>query len=187
MLLQVQAQTQTAVRNDMKELKTEKKNMHQQSTMVRKEMRADQKELKSLDGNDVSVQTKDAFYVDFGGIKPTGYLRTTLYDKVYFVQDGMACTAFYDSYGQLVGTTKQRTYTDLPEKGKTYITTHYPGYKMESIIQYDDNENNETDMQMYNQQFAAKDCYFVEMRKDGAAMVLQVFTDGDVGFYQKLH
>ena len=176
----VNAQTSAALLK--KEIKSDKKT----ESLVKKEKRSEEKELRKLEGKEVSYRAKQAFYGDFGNIPRTEWKRTTNYDKVTFTKDGQVMKAFYDADAKLVGTVSDKTFDDLPAKAQQYINEKYKDYSRGSVILFDDNKVNETDMIMYNQQFEDADNYFVEMKKGDKEIVLQVNMVGDVFFFEQL-
>jgi hypothetical protein len=99
---------------------------------------------------------------------------------------GKKMTAWYDYYENLVGTTSQVSFADLPADGQKAIKTKYKDYTVGKVIFFDDNEVNETDMILYNQQFDDADNYFVELAKEKSTMVVMVNTRGEVTFFKRL-
>lgn len=110
----LQAQNQeVAIRKNEKMLSRQEKSIHQ-------EKKADRKELKELKGKEVSYEAKEQFYRDFGDA-PATWRRETPYDIATFTKDGVLQSAYYDADAQLVGTTFQKNYADLPTKAKETI------------------------------------------------------------------
>ena len=177
----VNAQTSAALLK--KEIKSDKK----AESLVKKEKRSEEKELRKLEGKEVSYRAKQAFYSDFGNIPVTEWERTVNYDKATFTKDGQVMKAFYDADAKLVGTISDKTFEDLPANAQKYINEKYKDYSKGSVILFDDNEVNETDMIMYGQQFEDADNYFVEMKKDNKTIILQANMEGDVTFFKQLN
>lgn len=177
----VNAQTSAALLK--KEIKSDKK----AESLVKKEKRSEEKELRKLEGKEVSYRAKQAFYSDFGNIPVTEWERTVNYDKATFTKDGQVMKAFYDADAKLVGTISDKTFEDLPANARKYINEKYKDYSKGSVILFDDNEVNETDMIMYGQQFEDADNYFVEMKKDNKTIILQANMEGDVTFFKQLN
>ena len=176
----VHAQTSVAL------VKNEIKSYKKQESAMKKEKREERKELKKLEGNVVSDQSKDAFYGDFGKIPVSKWERTAYYDKATFIKDGEVMTAYYDADSKLVGTTSQKAFTDIPAAAQKFIDAKYKDYSKEDVVFFDDNEWNETDMIMYGNQFADADNYFVELVKDNKDIILQVNMLGNVIFFKLL-
>ena len=177
----VNAQTSAALLK--KEIKSDKK----AESLVKKEKRSEEKELRKLEGKEVSYRAKQAFYSDFGNIPVTEWERTVNYDRATFTKDGQVMKAFYDADAKLVGTISDKTFEDLPANAQKYINEKYKDYSKGSVILFDDNEVNETDMIMYGQQFEDADNYFVEMKKDNKTIILQANMEGDVTFFKQLN
>jgi hypothetical protein len=164
------------------EIKTDKEEM----ANINKEKKGERKELRKLKGNEVSYQAKQEFISDFGNIPVASWERLDNFDEADFIKDGQAMSAFYDEDAKLVGTTTNKTFGDLPEKAQQYISEKYRDYSVDGIILFDDNEQNGTDMILYNLQFEDVDSYFVELKKDNKRIVVQVREDGDVSYYTRL-
>jgi len=77
-----------------------------------------------------------------------------------FLDNTVLKTAYYDEDNNLVGTTTDMDATALPEKARDHIDKMYPGYTIEKVVFFDDNEANETDMLLYNESFEDEDNYF---------------------------
>lgn len=167
------------VRNNMASLNS-------QESVIKKEKLEDKKELKRLEGNDVSDQSRDQFYNDFGSIPETQWKKTAKYDEASFIKDGQVLNAFYDADSKLVGTTSDITFTDLPSKAQESINEKYKDYSVGDVLFYHDNELNDDDMALYSEQFDDGDSYFVELKKEDKEIVLQVHMDGVISFYTQL-
>ena len=103
-----------------------------------------------------------------------------------FLDNTVLRTAYYDMDNNLVGTTTDMDVTALPEKARERIEKMYPGYTIDKVVFFDDNEANETDMLLYNQSFEDKDNYFPLLTKDSKQIILKVSTEGEVSFFQEL-
>ena len=136
--------------------------------------------------SEVSPFSKDQFSRDFSNVSNVAWEHTPYYDEATYTQNGKIYTAFYDADSKLVGTTTVKTFSDLPAKAQTFIHEKYKDYTVVGVILYDDNEFNDTDMMLFNQQFEDQDNYFVELRKDNQAIVLQVDMEGWVYFFTRL-
>ena len=81
--------TEVYVKNDIIQLKN-------QESVIRKEKLEDKRELRKLEGNEVSYQSKQQFYVDFGDIPEPQWERTANFDEATFSKDGQVLTAFME-------------------------------------------------------------------------------------------
>jgi hypothetical protein len=167
-------------------LKDEIKVDNKVESNIKKEKKDVRKELRKLDGKEVSYQSKQAFYADFGNVPVSKWERTDNYDKADFTKDGQLMTAYYDADTELVGTTSAKTFSDIPASARKYIDKKYPDYIKSDVVFFKDNELNETDMIMFGDQFDDADNYFVELKKDNKAIVLQVTMSGDVSFFKQI-
>ena len=177
----VRAQTNDALVKN--EIKSDKK----QELTIKEEKREERKELRKLEGKEVDNLTRLAFYGDFGNIPVIKWERTENYDEATFMKDGEATTAYYDADSKLVGTTSNKTFEDLPAAAQKSINAKYRDYTKGTVVFFDDNEANETDMILYGDQFADADNYFVDLKKDNNEIILQVNMIGDVSFFKKLY
>jgi hypothetical protein len=134
----------------------------------------------------VSNFSKEQFAFDFDHPSDATWRRTYLFDEVHFTQDGKKYTAFYDTHAQLVGTTSIIQFDGLPLHAQQEIKKNYKDYSVESIICYNDNELNATDIELFGLQTDAADSYFVELKKANKRIILQVFTSGDVTFFHDM-
>lgn len=179
--MQVQAQEtdKKAVKNEIKEAKKEVKKEKQV-------LKAEKKELRKLEKGDVSYQSKQEFYSDFGDVKDAQWKRSDYFDEVTFTKDGQSMKAYYDSQSKLVGTTSHKKFEDLPISAQKEIKSKYKNYTIKSVMLFDDNEANDSDMLLYGAQFEDSDNYFVELIKGDSGIVLQVTPEGNVFYFTKL-
>ncbi len=126
------------------------------------------------------------FYSDFGEISNVRWSRESNFDVAQFSKAGRKLKAYYDPDGILVGTTEQKTFSDLPLKVQDRIRDKYKDYSIGPVIFFHDNEMNETDMSLWETQFADQDNYFVEMMKGSEKIILRVDTQDEVFFFTKL-
>lgn len=168
----VQVNAQTTEKAVKKELKAEKKTAH--------------KELRKLEGNQVSSRAKDSFLSDFGAIDNVKWERGAQFDEATFAKAGKTTTAYYDYSAKLVGTTTNRKFSDLPAKAQKEIKSRYKDYVTGAVVMYDDNEDNDTNMYYYGTQFDDADHYFVTVSKGGKETILMVAMEGQVSFYKQV-
>jgi hypothetical protein len=161
-------------------------NLHQQASALKKEKSNDHKKTTAINNNQMSSILKEAFNNNFGNVPITQWERTVNFDEVSFSKDGQAFTAFYDNSTKLIGTTAEKTFTDLPSKAQLAINKRYRDYNVGDILFFDDNELNETDMVLYNQPFEDADNYFVELKKGNRKIVVEVNMKGDVSYFTRL-
>jgi hypothetical protein len=180
----------TASMQAQNEYATVKKDIQQSNKEVaaaKKEKKEERKELRKLEGKEVTYQSKQQFGADFGNnITDVTWKRTKYFDEATFMLDGKKTTAYYDIRNQLVGTTQARAFADLPAAAQKYINNKYKDYKVGDVIMYDDNENNDTDMLMYGRQFADEDNYFVELQQGSKDIIVQVDMAGQVFFFTNM-
>lgn len=160
--------------------------LNNQEAVVKNEKKEEKKELRKLKGYDVGYQAKEEFYRDFGDIPVTKWERLGAFDEATFTKDGQTVNAFFDYDSELVGTTVNKSFTDLPSKAQQYISDKYKDYTVADVVFFDDNEYNETDMELYGQRFEDADNYFIELKNDNRSIVLQSNLNGDVFFFKQM-
>jgi len=153
---------------------------------VRVEKKVERKALRKLEGTVTSEFVRKAFYADFGNIPDVVFARRDFMDEATFTKDGQETTAYYDYHGEMIGTTAIVPFEKVPLAGQLEIKKKYPGYKVENVIFFDDNEANDTDMVLYGVQFDDADNYFVKLSKDNKTLILQVNPQGEIFFFKEL-
>jgi hypothetical protein len=107
-------------------------------------------------------------------------------EEASFTLNGKEMKAFYDYNNELIGTTTPVSYLDMPVDARNYIDKHFSDYTTQSVILYDDNEYNQSDMVLYGNAFADADNYFVELSNNNKRIVLEVNMEGLVTFFKDL-
>jgi hypothetical protein len=176
----VNAQTEKAA------IKKDIARIEKQETILSKEKQEAKLELRKLNGKEVGSQAKQQLMIDFGTNADAIWERTVHYDEATFMKDGKTLTAFYDYDSKLVGTTTNKTFSDLPAKAQQFINENYKSYNVGDILEYDDNGLIRSNMAFYNQEFTDADSYFVELKKDNKKIVLQVSMEGNVSYFTRL-
>lgn len=138
------------------------------------------KELRKLEGTEVSYDSQQAFASDFPNMKPVSSKRLVNFDEFTFTKNGKNMTAYYDADNKLVGTTENRTIKSLPLNAQKIIKDKYNGYTIGDVLFYHDNADNNSDMILYDVQFNDNDNYFVQLKKGDKALVLEVDPAGEV-------
>lgn len=165
------AQTESGSGNDKKEMN--------------RELRREERDVKRNEMVE-SYQANQAFLRDFKDAKDVTWKVTPIFEEATFDQDGATTTAYYDFDDELVGTTTLKTFDDIPATAKEFIQKHYAGYAPGEVVLFDDNEANDTDMELYNTIFDDEDNYFVSMKNAKETIVLKVNMNGDVSYFKKL-
>ena len=176
----VNAQTiDASVKNDITSL-------NKQESVLKKEKKEERKELRAFKGTEASYQAQQQFMQDFGNIIVPRWERTPDYDKATFTKDGQTMSAYYDIDANLIGTTMDKTFADIPANAQKYIDSKYRGYSKAAVVFFDDNEFNDADMILYNQPFEDADNYFVDLQKANKEIIVKVNMNGDVSFFKQL-
>jgi hypothetical protein len=153
---------------------------------TKNEKQTERTAIKEILGKQLNPISMNSFSTQFGNLTDVKWLRTVNFDIAIFTNNGREMKAYYDSDGNLVGTTEYKTFNDLPAKGQKYILAKYKDYSVGPVIFYDDNTENGSEMFLYGIQFADADNYFVELAKGDLKIVVQVTPEGNVSFFKKL-
>lgn len=168
----IPTQAQTTAKEIRKELKTEKKDSR--------------KELRQQEGQEVNSKSKDNFETDFGKVENVKWTKGTQFDEAVFTKDGKITTAYYDYDSNLVGTTVNKKFADLPKTAQSEIKKRYKDYITGAVVLFDDNEANDTNMSFYGTQFEDADHYFVTVSKGKEEIILMVSMDGEVSYFKQV-
>lgn len=155
---------------------------HKLSKAQKEENRTIRKEKVATEPNYTTAQH---FLTDFPGATNVSW-KINGFEEAQFTMNGKEMKAFYDYNNELVGTTSNANYFDMPEIARKYIEKHYKDYTTQQVILFDDNEYNDTDMMLYGNQFEDEDNYFVELSNNNKKIVLQVNMEGLVTFFKDL-
>ncbi|HMT96593.1 MAG TPA: hypothetical protein PKC62_07880 [Ferruginibacter sp.] len=175
----VYAQVETMVSNDLKTAKNERK-------IYKEGEKRDKRELRILRGNNVSYQSRQQFLNDFNKSSILKSERNSNYDIFTFNNNGKLTKAYYDANAQLLGTTQIKTLADLPEKARMSLAKTYKGYKIMEVLYFNDNDQNDSNMWLYNTQFDDENAYFVSLQKTNKRIIIQVYPNGDIRYFAAL-
>ncbi|MES1215480.1 MAG: hypothetical protein ABUT20_08185, partial [Bacteroidota bacterium] len=140
-----------------------------------KETKLEKREIKKAERkNEVSYQSKEQFSRDFPDAKNIIYSVSKNFEEAEFTENGIRLTAYYDADSKLVGTTTAKEFSDIPAKAQEYIKKHYAGYNVEQVTLFDDNEDNDTDMMLYDTVFDDADNYFVALKSNTEFIIVKV-------------
>jgi hypothetical protein len=155
---------------------------HKLSKAQKEETRAMRKEKVFSTPN---YTTEQNFERDFPDATNVSWRRAG-FEEAIFTVNGKEMKAFYDYNHELIGTTSVANYIDLPAAAQKFIEKHYSDYTTQSVILFDDNEYNSSDMMLYGNPFEDADNYFVELKNNNKTIVLQVNMEGLVTFFKDL-
>lgn len=147
---------------------------------LRKERREERKEVWL---HSVNTGTEAQFYRDFPQAKNVSWTEGA-FAEATFDDGAITKTAYYDLDDDLVGTTNMVDYLTLPNNARKEIEEKYPGYNVERVILFDDNEFNDTDMYLFNHAFDDEDTYFAVIGNDTKEVILKITLDGFVSFFK---
>jgi hypothetical protein len=155
---------------------------HKPSKAQREENRTIRREKLATEPN---YTTEQNFMVDFPNATNVSWKRAG-FEEAIFTLNGKEMKAFYDYEHELIGTTTQVSYFNMPDNARKYIEKHYSDYTTQSVILFNDNEYNASDMILYGNPFEDADNYFVELSNNNRKIVLQVNMEGLVTFFKDI-
>ncbi len=150
------------------------------------EIKTERKALRKLEGTEVSYMAENNFAADFPNAKDASWERVDVFDVVAFTNNNKKMKGYYDYDGNLVGTTMNKLFADIPSSAQKEIKRKYSDYTIGPVVYFDDNEANQTDMVLWATQFDDADNYFVELDKGKDQIILKVDPFGLVSFFKKL-
>jgi hypothetical protein len=157
-------------------------NSHKITRLQREVNRAIRREKASTEPN---YTTEQNFEIQFPDAANVTWKRNG-FEEASFTRNGKEMKAFYDYNHELIGTTTPVNYLDMPAIARKFIEKHYRDYTTQSVILFDDNEYNPSDMVLYGNTFADADNYFIELSNNNKTIVLEVNMEGLVTFFKDL-
>jgi hypothetical protein len=155
---------------------------HKVSKAQREENRAIKREKALTEPNYTTEQNFEEQFRDATNVT----WKINGFEEASFTLNGKDMKAFYDYEHQLIGTTTPVNYFDMPAVARKYVEKHYSDYTTQSVILYDDNEYNQTDIVLYGNAFQDADNYFIELANNNKRIVLEVNMEGLVTFFKDL-
>ena len=124
--------------------------------------------------NTISTKVNDHFSASFKNAKNVDWKRDDTFDRVSFLLDGKKVQAFYDVFGDLIGTSKTYDFDKLPKSAIETITTKYtyPDYQLKDCIEFATGSN-ETN-------------YYISFDKKNETVVLEITQGGMVSVFAKM-
>jgi hypothetical protein len=147
------------------------------------------KEGREINQGAVNKSMKNHFTSDFPNASNISFEKTKDFDKVNFNQASSQATAYYDHNNELVGTTVKVSFQDLPAVAQIRILDKYRDYSVTDVLKFNVNSDNEsysdndTYMTLYGNSFDKSNNYFVELKGDNNAIVLEVDLSGEVSHF----
>jgi hypothetical protein len=135
---------------------------------------------------DIGSLSLDQFRTDFGKVNNASWRKTVHFDEVSFSKNGKAITAYYDEEGNLIGTTRVRTFNELPPEGQRQIKEEYKGYTIGPVILFRNDNISPDESKIYGPQYRYDENYFVEMTKGKRKIVVQVNPVGTIYYFRSM-
>lgn len=153
---------------------------------LKKGRKADMAEVVNADPAMVSTIDKVNFIADFGFIRNAGWAKSTKYNKVTFVKNGNPMTAYFNTQGEIIGTTAVKKFSDLPSSSQKIIKSRYNDYAIGDVIYFEDYRADDTDGILYGVKFQYPGNYFLELTKGAKRIIVEVNPEGEVLLYSEL-
>lgn len=154
----------------------------------RKDMGSAKAPIISTEKESINFESENNFNIDFPKASDVSWEKTGLFDQANFVSsDGQKMSAYYDTEGNLVGTTMIKSITDLPEKSRNILKDKYADYSVGQVIFFHDNDQNDNDnMILWATAFYSQDLYFAELDKGSNKIVVEITPAGDVSYFTEI-
>ena len=140
---------------------------------------------KDINPDNVSISTQTQFAEDFPGATDVHYAKSKDYDVVYFTSGKRHLKSYYDYKSELLGTTQNETFANLPENAQKKILKDYADYTIVRVIKFDaaEGEDHSLDLIEFGSEDDNPDNYYVELKNNSKAIVVKVDLSGDVDFF----
>jgi hypothetical protein len=119
----------------------------------------------------VTTKVLTHFNAFFAGATNIQWKTGSVFVKASFTQNEQQWEAFYDMEGELVGTSRNIAFTQLPAKAAACITKKYAEYAVKETIEF----NNEKEGLVY----------YVSLVNNGVKLIMEVTASGDVSVFKK--
>jgi hypothetical protein len=121
----------------------------------------------------VNAKVVSHFSAAFKSAKEVTWTATEQFNKASFVLNNEQVNAFYDPYGNLIGTSKTMKFDKLPKNAiETIVSGYsYPEYQLQECIEFV-NAKNETS-------------YYVSMESLNESIALEISPKGKVSLFNK--
>ena len=153
------------------------------SHKLKDQNREEKREVRAVEN--ISSATMSLFAIDFPKAKNVSWMSTEGYTEADYNMGKSQMMAFFDFDNKLIGTAKYVDYNTLPAVALKDIAKHFKGFVAKQVLFYDDNEANETNIDMFNQSID-QDAYFALMDRGNKEIVLQILPDGEVAYFDSV-
>ena len=137
-------------------------------------------------GSNINEMSEETFMNDFPNVHHVQWKINGIFDEARFIKNGKNMTAYYNDDGDLVGTTKEAEFSDLPSRCRKTINKEYKKYKIGPVIYFKDNQDNINDLILYGVQIHSPESWLVELKGRSENIVVQAFRDGQVSYYTRM-
>jgi hypothetical protein len=121
----------------------------------------------------VSTKVTEHFAASFKNANNVSWKADGRYDKVSFVLAGEKVDAFYDTEGDLIGTSRTLAFDKLPKSALETITTKYtyPEYQLKDCIEFTNSSKEKN--------------FYVSLERKNETIVLEINKVGGVSVFAR--
>jgi hypothetical protein len=123
---------------------------------------------------------------EFGNIADADWSSKGNYSEATFYKNGNLLTTYFNHQGEIIGTTAEKKFTELPVSAQRVISSRYKDYKISNVIYFEDYRAEDTDGLIYGVKFMFPGNYFLEMTNADRKLILEVNPMGEVFVYKNL-
>jgi len=121
------------------------------------------------DVNKVTERAIHNFNYDFKGAQQVNWTSKNNFIKADFVLNGQRMEAFYNTSGEIIGTSKNITLDQLPTSAKRTFAKRYNGYTVKEAIRFEGTEES---------------AYYISAENEKESVILKVSDDATVSVFQ---
>ncbi len=121
----------------------------------------------------IKTKVTEHFNASFSAAKNVTWKSSERFDKVSFVLNNEKVDAFYDTEGDLIGTSKTMAFDKLPKSAIETITTKYtfPEFQLKDCIEFTSATNEKN--------------YYVSFEKKSETVVIEITKAGVVSVFAR--
>lgn len=120
--------------------------------------------------NKISFRTDNNFHTQFDKAQNVSWTIKDNFTKASFDMNGEKLEAFYNLQGEMIGTSRNISITQLPAEATKAFTKHYGGYTLKEAIHFEGTE---------------EDAYYLSAENEKEALVLKVSNNSNISIFKK--
>ena len=120
--------------------------------------------------NKVSYRIENNFKTNFSGAQNVSWTFKSNFVKAIFDNNGEKMEAFYNLNGDIIGTSKSITLSQLPVDAKRSFAKSYSGYTVKEAIHFESSD---------------EDAYYISAENEKQSVVLKVSNNREISIFNK--